>query len=57
MDEKEKKLNEEKKEKEGSLKVSRRAFLKGMGASAIAATMTSLPIPSLPEARLRCLSD
>ena len=50
MDEKEKKSKEEKKEKGGSLKVSRRAFLKGMGTSAVAATMTSLPVPSLPEA-------
>ena len=50
MDEKEKKLTEEKKEKQGSLKVSRRGFLKGMGASAIATTMTSLPIPSVTEA-------
>ena len=50
MDEKEKKSKEEKKEKGGSLKVSRRSFLKGMGASAIATTMTSLPIPSLTEA-------
>jgi aerobic-type carbon monoxide dehydrogenase small subunit (CoxS/CutS family) len=49
MDEKEQKLNEEKKEKRGSLKVSRRSFLKGLGASAIATTMTSLPIPSLTE--------
>ena len=50
MDEKEKESKQEKKEKEGSLKVSRRAFLKGMGASAVAATMTSLPALSLPEA-------
>lgn len=32
------------------MKVSRRAFLKGMGASTVAATMASLPISSLPEA-------
>jgi len=50
MDEKKRKLNEEKKEKGGSLKVSRRGFLKGMGASAIVTTMTTLPIPSAPEA-------
>ncbi|MGZ3514342.1 MAG: (2Fe-2S)-binding protein [Thermodesulfobacteriota bacterium] len=49
MDEKEKKLNEEKREKGGSLKVSRRGFLKGMGAGAIATTMSSLPIPSLAQ--------
>ena len=36
MDEKEKKSKEEKKAKGGYLRVSRRAFLKGMGASAIA---------------------
>jgi len=50
MEEKEKKPNEGKKKKEGTLKVSRRAFLKGMGASTVAATMASLPIASLPEA-------
>jgi len=50
MEEKEKKPNEGKKKKEGTLKVSRRAFLKGMGASTVAASMASLPIPSLPEA-------
>ena len=50
MDEKKQKVNEEEKEKGGSLKVSRRAFLKGMGAGAVATTMTSLPIPSVAEA-------
>jgi aerobic-type carbon monoxide dehydrogenase small subunit (CoxS/CutS family) len=50
MDEKEKKTSEEKKEKRNSLKVSRRGFLKGMGASAVAATLTSLPALSVPEA-------
>lgn len=51
MDEKEKRPKEGKnKKEEGKLKVSRRAFLKGMGASTVAATMASLPIPSLPEA-------
>jgi len=49
MEEKVKKPKEGKK-KEGPLKVSRRAFLKGMGASTVAATMASLPIPSIPEA-------
>ena len=50
MKEKEKESMKEKKEKEGLAKVSRRAFLKGMGTGAIAATMTSIPVPSLPEA-------
>ncbi len=49
MDEREKELKE--KEKIGKpSKVSRRGFLKGMGAGAIAATMTSLPMPSVTEA-------
>jgi hypothetical protein len=38
------------KEKGGSLKVSRRGFLKGMATGAVAATMTSLPAPLLSEA-------
>ena len=50
MNEKEQGLNEEKKEEGGSLKVTRRGFLKEMGATTIATTMTSLPIPSLTEA-------
>ena len=50
MNEKEKISKEERKERGGSLKVSRRNFLKGMGTSAIAATMTSLPTLPLPEA-------
>jgi xanthine dehydrogenase YagT iron-sulfur-binding subunit len=50
MDEKGKKLKERKKKKDGDLKVSRRAFLKGMGASTVAATMASIPVPSVPEA-------
>ena len=50
MKEKEKESRQEKKEKEGPAKVSRRAFLKGMGTGAIAATMTSIPVPSVPEA-------
>lgn len=50
MNEEEKKSKEERKERGGSLKVSRRNFLKGMGTSAIAATMTSLPTLPLPEA-------
>ncbi len=50
MDEREKESKEEEKEKRSSLKVSRRGFLKGMGAGAIATTMTSLPIPSIAEA-------
>ncbi len=43
-------MNEDEKEKGRALKVSRRGFLKGMGAGAIATTMTSLPIPSVTEA-------
>jgi xanthine dehydrogenase YagT iron-sulfur-binding subunit len=39
-----------KQEKDGSVKVSRRAFLKGMGTGAIAAGMTSIPGLPLPEA-------
>ena len=50
MDEKEKRIPEEKKEKRNSLEVSRRGFLKGMGASAVAASLTSLPGLSVPEA-------
>ena len=50
MKDKEKESRQEKKEKEGPAKVSRRAFLKGMGTGAIAATMTSIPVPSVPEA-------
>jgi len=50
MDEKEKKLTEEKKKKHSPLKVSRRSFLKGMGTTAIAATVTTVATPSLPDA-------
>jgi xanthine dehydrogenase YagT iron-sulfur-binding subunit len=50
MDEKDKRSKGEKKEKGSALRVSRRSFLKGMGASAIATAMTSIPAPSLPEA-------
>jgi xanthine dehydrogenase YagT iron-sulfur-binding subunit len=50
MDEKEKGTPEQKREKRNSLKVSRRGFLKGMGASAVATAMTSLPTSILPEA-------
>ena len=54
MDEKEeqRKEDEEKKDKVtgGVLKVSRRDFLKGMATSAVAATVTALPIAPLPEA-------
>jgi aerobic-type carbon monoxide dehydrogenase small subunit (CoxS/CutS family) len=48
MDEKKKKANEE--EEGGPPKVSRRDFLKGMGAGALATTMTSLPAPPVTEA-------
>ncbi len=50
MDEKEKRTPEQKKEKRNSLKVSRRGFLKGMGAGAAATTLTSLPGLLVPEA-------
>jgi aerobic-type carbon monoxide dehydrogenase small subunit (CoxS/CutS family) len=50
MDERERKPKEPKKEVKNPLRVSRRAFLKGMGASTVAATITSLPTPSLPAA-------
>ena len=50
MDEKDERAPEQKKEKRNSMRVSRRGFLKGMGASALATAMTSLPAPSLPEA-------
>ena len=50
MDEKEKKPKEEEEKKRDSLNVSRRDFLKGMGISAIAAGVTTLPNPSLPKA-------
>jgi xanthine dehydrogenase YagT iron-sulfur-binding subunit len=50
MNEKRKTWKEEKKKKGSSLKVSRRSFLKGMGTTAVAATMTSLPTSLLPEA-------
>ena len=50
MDEKDKKSKEDKKEKAIPLRVSRRSFLKGMGASAMVTAMTSIPAPSLPEA-------
>lgn len=50
MGEKDKRSKEDKKEKRSPLRVSRRSFLKGMGASAVATAMTSIPAPSLPEA-------
>ncbi len=50
MDEKGKKSKERNKKKDGDLKVSRRAFLKGMGASTVAATLASIPVTSVPEA-------
>jgi xanthine dehydrogenase YagT iron-sulfur-binding subunit len=50
MEEKERKSKEEKRKKGNPLKVSRRTFLKGMGTSAIAATMTTIPLPLLPNA-------
>ena len=50
MDEKDKRSKKDKKEKGSPLRVSRRSFLKGMGASAMATAMTSIPAPSLPNA-------
>ena len=50
MDEKEKRAPEQKKDRRSSLKVSRRGFLKGMGAGALATTITSLPVPPIAEA-------
>jgi xanthine dehydrogenase YagT iron-sulfur-binding subunit len=50
MDEKEKKPKEERKKRENPIKVSRRAFLKGMGASTIAATIPTTSFPLLSEA-------
>jgi aerobic-type carbon monoxide dehydrogenase small subunit (CoxS/CutS family) len=50
MDEKEKRSKEEKRVKGGFLKVSRRSFLKGLGTSAMATAMTSIPAPFLSEA-------
>jgi xanthine dehydrogenase YagT iron-sulfur-binding subunit len=49
MDEK-KPSNNETSEKKSSLKVSRRDFLKGMATSAVAAAVTTLPTPAVPEA-------
>ena len=50
MDEKDKGASEQKKEKKNSLKVSRRGFLKGVGTGAIASTLTSLQVLTVPEA-------
>ena len=54
MDEKERKQKEVIKKRGNPLKVSRRAFLKGMGTSAIVATLTTSPLPlsSMAEAAL-----
>jgi xanthine dehydrogenase YagT iron-sulfur-binding subunit len=41
---------ERSKNRGGSLKVSRRDFLKGMATSAVAATISTLPVPPVPEA-------
>jgi aerobic-type carbon monoxide dehydrogenase small subunit (CoxS/CutS family) len=49
MDEK-KKISEKKEEMRDSLKVSRRGFLKGMGAGALATTIASFPIAPVAEA-------
>jgi aerobic-type carbon monoxide dehydrogenase small subunit (CoxS/CutS family) len=50
MSEKGKETKEEKRKGGNPIKVSRRAFLKGMGTSAVAATLTSTALPLLPEA-------
>jgi len=50
MGEKDKRSKEDKKEKGSPLRVSRRSFLKGMGASAVATALTSIPAPSSLEA-------
>jgi xanthine dehydrogenase YagT iron-sulfur-binding subunit len=50
MDEKNKPAEEEERKKKGSFKVSRRSFLKGMATGTVAATIVTLPIPSLPQA-------
>ncbi len=50
MDENEKRDPDQKKEKRNSLRVSRRGFLKGMGAGALATTMTSVSVPPVAEA-------
>ncbi len=50
MDEKENKPPEEEKRQEGSFKVSRRSFLKGMATGTVAATIVTLPVPSIPQA-------
>jgi len=50
MSEKGKEPKEEKSKRENRLKVSRRDFLKGMGTSAVAATLTSTALPLPPEA-------
>lgn len=50
MSDEEKRKQKGKEEEHGSLKVSRRAFLKGMVTGAVAATATTLPAPPLREA-------
>jgi len=50
MSEKGKEKNEEKKKRGSPMKVSRRDFLKGMGTSAIAATIATSPLPSASQA-------
>jgi len=50
MREKGKELKEGRSKRENRLKVSRRDFLKGMGTSAVAATLTATSLPMPPEA-------
>ena len=50
MSEKGKETKEEKRKRGSPIKVSRRDFLKGMGTSAIAATIATSPLPSASQA-------
>ena len=50
MSEKGKETKEEKRKRGNPIKVSRRAFLKGMGTSAVVATLTTSPLPLSPLA-------
>jgi xanthine dehydrogenase YagT iron-sulfur-binding subunit len=50
MDKTKRKVKEEEREKEKSQKVSRRGFLKGMGMTALATGVSSLPVPPAAQA-------
>lgn len=56
MESNEKKSNEPNEEKRNPIRISRRLFLKGMGASAAATALTSLPSPLLPSTEARPIS-